>query len=290
MSYKFRLSIVAMICNLLLSAAIAQDIQPGSHRGRSSAEALRSYGIDLSRQSLLAALSNANPRVRVLAADQLAYQHDADAIPAVEQAYSVEKDSMTRVGIAAALSSLKDPAGVEYLQTICRDGTLPIKATIAAVQMLELFDASSKECADTIISSLTRPEDADYRAVTLSLLPGIYKQVPGAQRGRIVSTIQNLLIDKAQQPNVLISAGEALAEIGSPSSAAVVRDVLTRDLDPVLRSSLQEDLKAFEKKAMKVSSCMTRKSRRQVVHEVPLIECIDLNWPIIVDCRGSSGV
>jgi HEAT repeat protein len=161
MNYVSRLSSLAVICSLFFRAAIAQGIPPVSHRGRSSAEALNSYGIDVSKESLLAALSNANPRVRVLAADQLAYQHDSDAVPAIEQAYSVEKDSMTRVGIAAALSSLKDPAGVEFLQTICRDGTSPIKTTIAAAQMLELFDASGKECIDIIISSLTRPADAD---------------------------------------------------------------------------------------------------------------------------------
>jgi hypothetical protein len=114
--------------------------------------------------------------------------------------------------------------------------------------MLELFDASGKECIDTIISSLTRPADADYRAATLSLLPRIYRQVSNDQGSQIVSAIQDLLIDKAQQPNVLISAGQALADIGSPTSAAVIREVLMRELDPVLRSSLQEDLKALEKK------------------------------------------
>jgi hypothetical protein len=47
---------------------------------------------------------------------------------------------------------------------------------------------------------------------------------------------------------VHIATGQALAEIGSASSIEVVRSALSRESDPVVRSTLHADLTALEKK------------------------------------------
>jgi HEAT repeat protein len=219
-----------------------------SSRGSTSAEALRSYGVELSEQSLLVALCNVNPKIRALAADQLSHDHHFDAIPAIERAFSIEKDPMTRVGIAAALVAMHDPTGAEHLQTMCSDPAQSIRIVFEATQMLQLFGQSSGGCAAAILGSVNRVGDADYRAVVLSLLPTIYREVPGNQTNRIVSVIENLLSDETQQPAVIIAASSALSQIGSASSVEVVRGAIVREKEPAVRASLEEDLAALEKK------------------------------------------
>src|SRR5271166_5133596 len=109
-----------ILCSCVATSLMAQngDIS-SSDRGKTSAEELKSYGIELSERSLLAALRNSNPRVRVLAAHQLQSDHDTDAIPAIDSALSAEKDPRAGVGIATALSALHDPRGTVYLQEMC---------------------------------------------------------------------------------------------------------------------------------------------------------------------------
>jgi hypothetical protein len=211
-------------------------------RGRSSAEVLRAYGIELSEPSLVAALSNPNARIRMNAAMQLAADNDSSAIPSIEGALSSEKDPMTRVAIAGALASLGDQKGSASLQAMCADSDTPIRAVIYAVQMLQMLDQSRAECTGNILNAINNPRDRDYRDVTITLLAPMYNQVPREEANRIVNTIQKLLSDRAQQPSVRLAAGQALAEIGSPSSVAVVRSAIEREEDPTVRSSLQADL------------------------------------------------
>jgi len=253
MCYNRKLHVleIIMICCLsaAFSVAVAQNSDTSTNsRGRTSAEVLRSYGIELSEPSLLNALNNSNPKIRMHAAMQLAADHDSDTMPAIERALSNEKDFMTRVGIAAALGSLQDHYGIETLQSTCADATVPIRAVIYATQMLQLLSVSRAGCADNIINSLSRAEDHDYLDVTIMLLPPIYGEVSRDQANRILSSIQKLLSDGTQQPSVHIAAGQALAEIGSASSVEVVRSALSRESDPVVRSTLHADLTALEKK------------------------------------------
>ncbi len=237
-----------IIIGCLSTVVIAQNADtPANSRGRTSAEILRDYGIDPSESSLLAALKNANPRVRMLAAFQLQSDRDNDAIPAIERALSDEKDPMMRAEIATALGAL-DHSGIEHLQAMCADAALPIRALTYAVQMLQLLNESSAGCLDRVLGSLNRADERDYLDTTVTLLPPIYSEVSRDQADWILSSIQKLLNDRSQQPSVRLAAGQALAEIGAPSSIDIVRGALSREDDPVMRSRLQEDLTALEKK------------------------------------------
>jgi HEAT repeat protein len=239
-----------ILCSCVATSLMAQNGGMSSNdRGKSPAEELRSYGIELSEPSLLATLQNSNPRVRMLAAHQLQGDGDADAIPAIQSALSAEKDPRAGVGIATALSAMHDPKGTEYLQAMCADTTQPIRVVFEATQMLQLLDAPSRGCADALLESLNRTSDRDYRDVVLSLLPAIYPEVSKELSVRILHVIQNLLTDTTQQPSVRLAAGHTLAQIGVPSSVEVVQEAISMENDPVIRASLQSDLNMLEKKS-----------------------------------------
>jgi len=238
-----------MFSCLLLTLGLSQNSEVITNsQHRTFAEDLSSYGIDLSRQSLVAALSNKDPKVRSLAANQLVQDGDQDAIPSIEAALAIEKDPHARMGIAAALSAVPDSKGVESLQAMCNDTTLPFRMQLAAVQTLQIAHSPSGVCADAMLGSLNRAEDAGYRDVILTVLPAMYIELPRDQSGRIVSLVEELLRDRAPQSSVRIAASSALAQIGSASSVEVIRAAIVREQDPVVRSSLEGDLVALEKK------------------------------------------
>jgi len=232
----------------LIGVATAQDtVTKTDHALKSFADSLRSHGIEISKQALTIALSNNDPEVRALAANQLAQDHDSDAIPSIEQALSNEKDSRTRVEISSALWALGDSKGANELQAMCSTASLPIAVTIEAVQNLQMVHLSTSGCVTTVLESLKKVESIDYRADILSLFPAMYIDSTDNQAGQIVSVSENLLSDTTQQPAVRMSASHVLAQIKSSSSAAVVRSALLRESDPIVQASLKEDLKVLEK-------------------------------------------
>lgn len=236
-----------VICCLTAFPSMAQNGGTSMNsRGRTSAEILHEYGIQLTKPALLSALSNPNPKLRMHAAMQLAANHDSDAIPSIERAFSDEKDSMARVGIAGALASLHDPSGAEHLQAICADSASPVLDVIAAVWTLQALSISHGGCAGNLLVLLGK--EPDYRDAIISLLPIIYHEASSEKSEQILRTIEVMLVDAKAQPSVRISAGNALAQIGAASSAEVIRSALSREDDPVIRSSLESDLSLLEKK------------------------------------------
>jgi HEAT repeat protein len=219
-----------------------------SSRGKTSAEELTALSIDLSEPSLLDALSNTSPRVRWLAAGQLLAGHHVDATSAIERALSVERDPMTRVGMATSLAGFHDPQGIEHLQTMCADTTVPIQPLISAAQSLENFNSSNAGCTDVLLDDLTNDRDKDYRNTTVTLFPALYKESTPEQAARIVNVIETVLADKTQDSSVRLVAGNTLAEIGSPSSQDAMMQAISQAENPVLRKSLERNLSALEKK------------------------------------------
>ena len=64
------------------TAAFAQDVEVTIPRMHSFEEELASHGLtDLSEESLIAALSHSDPKVRTMAAMKLAQDHQDDATP-----------------------------------------------------------------------------------------------------------------------------------------------------------------------------------------------------------------
>lgn len=217
-----------------------------SSLGVNPAEKLTSYGIELSKESLLAALNDASPEIRTLAAEELIYEkHDADAIPAIERALSDERDSNVGVEFATALLWAHDLIGRKYLLAVCTDDTTDSRTLLSAVSGLSVLKQSVSPCADTVINSAIL--DHDYRACLLSLLPAMYHEVASDEAARILGVLEGMLSDD-QEPDVRLTAGYGLAQIGSISSEESIRDAMLGTDDAMLHSSFQSDLAMLEKK------------------------------------------
>jgi HEAT repeat protein len=237
---------IVIYCLFVASAMAQNGGSAANSRGKTSAEKLQEYGIELSEPSLLAALSNSTPKVRVLAAMQLAADNDIDAIPAIERAFTYEENPLARVTLAVALESLHEPNGVDHLQAMCADTSLPIEVVFRATQALEVLNIASGGCADALLHSLNQSSDRDYRDSTVSVLPAVYRYVTPDKAEQILEKITNLLSDKTQQPSVRLTAGQALAQVGNPSSVQVIREAVLEETDPVMQASFQDDLHVFE--------------------------------------------
>lgn len=212
------------------------------------AQALKDHGIDTTPDSLIAALKNSDPYVRSLAAHKLAEDRNLDAIPLIKNALAAETNPRARIGYAGALAAYKDPQGVEELQAICSDPKLPIAANIESATYLQMSRLPSAVCAETILDSLTNPGDASFRDSALYPLATMYREVPSDQANRILSAIEALLKDRAQQPNARLLASHVLVQIGAPSSIESLKAAVTGEPDATRKSALQADLDALQKK------------------------------------------
>lgn len=236
-------------CFALITAnsAKAQATSVNS-RGKTSAEVLRDYGIDSSEASLLEALRNPTAKIRVLAAHQLAANHDDNAVPPVERAFAEEPDPMARVGIATALASLHDQHGLGYLQEICSDKTTSVRAAVTALQMIRMLQGISTGCTDGMLKRLKDESSKDYRDVIIPTLADLYITATNEQAIQITSSFQQLIGDRDEQPSVRLAAGQALAQIGVPSSLPVLKEAVMVEKDQTMHAALKSDLDALQKK------------------------------------------
>ncbi|NYF92290.1 HEAT repeat domain-containing protein (plasmid) [Tunturiibacter empetritectus] len=219
---------------------IAQAIQLTSNdQGISFADSLRSRGVGTSPSELGGALRNADPQVRALAAYKLAEDHDSEAAQKIEVALVIEKNLQTRIDFSSALWSLGDEVGRKQLVAICNDLSLPPKAITDAASHLHMMGQDGR-CENGILTLIDRATESYQRLDLLPFLPTIYSGASQKTIDRIVAIAQGMLNDKS--PAVRISASHVLAQVGSKSSATVIRDASMRETDPVVRSSLQQDL------------------------------------------------
>jgi HEAT repeat protein len=225
---------------ILLAASSTTSQEPDKGSGAALipfADSLHAQGIDTSRISLIAALRNSDPQVRSLAALQLAQDHDTKSVHVIENALKVEKDTEARITIAGALRSLHDPNGVAYLQTMCSDTSVSINVLVRVVQDLTRYSESTALCADRVLSFLDSHNDSDSKQQVLWTLAGLYPSASPNQADRIVRLLQDLLVD--QSSTVRMQAGDALVQIGSPSSMIALRSAISKEQDSQVRSHLQ---------------------------------------------------
>lgn len=100
--------VAPLIFSMGAGAAFAQQQAPEvSARIQTFQEVLISHGVtDSSEGTLIAALSDSDPRVRVIAAMKLGDDHHDDAAPAIESALSREQELHAEVGLSKALWEL----------------------------------------------------------------------------------------------------------------------------------------------------------------------------------------
>ena len=237
---------------LAIGPVAAQEVQAGSGALTSGADALRAHGISLSEPSLIAALGNADPEIRELAAFKLAEDHDLDAVPYLEFALSVEDVPEAAVDIADALLSLHDPKGLEYLQETCIDAPQPINLIVRIAQFLDMGGESTAACADAILNFLDAHTDPAWRFQVSPVLPDLYRWASPAQAGHMTRILQNMLADPSAEVRIL--AGDQFLRIGllSPanalSSANALREAAAKEKNPLVKAKLQDFLNQIEKK------------------------------------------
>jgi HEAT repeat protein len=211
----------------------------------SFSDSLHSRGVETSRSSLIAALRNSDPEIRSLAALKLSEDHDADAVPFIETALSIEKNPRTRIDIASALWSLQDPKGISSLHAMCSDASLPIDLVVDVVQKLNMLGESSGPCVGTILAFVKLHRDSQSRSKVLPALPDIYNGASQEQAALILGSLQAMLRDNT--PYVRMEASHALIQIGTPPSVEAVRQAALREEDPAVRASFTRDLSHSEK-------------------------------------------
>jgi hypothetical protein len=202
------------------------------------------HGIDTSKPSLITALKNSDPEVRSLAAAELAEKQltekqDDLAKPAIENALSAETNTGARITIAASLMSMGDPIGVKILNGMCTDASLPVEDIVTVVQQFAVADHSTGMCADVVLDAIEHARP-DYQMELITIFPSIYKDVPKEKAGRMVTDAQNLL--ESQDVTTRMGASQALAEMGSTASIALIRTAIINERDSVIRDWHQRNL------------------------------------------------
>ena len=236
----------SLACAFALAFAVVPAVQVGGSPLTSLADALRAKGIDLSRPSLLAALHNSDPAVRGLAANKLAENHDAEALPAIKEALSVEKDPRARINFGLALRTLHDPGGLTVLHSICVDRSSSIDTIVAVVQELSIMNESSEPCVKPILTFLNTHNDSESRARSLNALPDLYPWVTPVLAEKILRMLLDMLSDP--DPYVRMQTAQSLVQIGLPSSAGPIRAQMLRETDLNIRDSLQTALDMLVRK------------------------------------------
>jgi HEAT repeat protein len=215
---------------------------------RTLEEGLRSHGIsDLSEASLTAALKNVEPQIRILAASKLAEDHDAGALPAIEEALSRETNIDAQIGLAEALWALNDRNGIAHLQAMCGDTSISLPSMMAVVRALLIIRSSGSGCAETFLALMNSARDPGELGMAASLLPFIYTDSNRDQAQRIVDKLRTLLLDRRQQAIARIMCAGALAKIATPESVEAIRQAISREEDPNTKSAFESDLKTSEK-------------------------------------------
>ena len=143
---------------------------------------------------------------------------------------------------------LHDPKGVERLRSVCTDTSMPSEGLLAAIDVLQITHSSMGVCAQTVLAAISREKDIGFIAMFASRLPLMYRDVSPEQARRILDVLENLLLDQKQEFTVRLMSSEALAQIGAPESAEMIREAIPRAADPNLRASFERDLKTLEKK------------------------------------------
>ncbi|MGA2437576.1 MAG: HEAT repeat domain-containing protein [Acidobacteriaceae bacterium] len=218
-------------------------------RAKSYTDFLRAHGVEISEPSLIAALQNDIPEIRMNAVVKLLADCDLHSIPAIEKALSTEEDNTTRANIAGALASFGDPVGAKYLAAACTDPSLPTLAMSAAVHGLALAHYSHPQftspavCADTVLNLFdSRP---DSKIDMIELFAAMYHEVSQSQADRMVADAQSLL--QSDNASSRMAGSDVLASLGSTASIDLIRSTMERETEPAIRSVLQESLDTLMK-------------------------------------------
>ncbi len=115
------------------------------------AQSLADEGIGTSHKELLQALHSPIPKIRGMAAGQLAENGDKNAVPALNSALRDERNATERLNIARALTYLGDPRGASAMAKLCADESVPTDLRLMAAG--ELQEHGNESCFASVSRS-----------------------------------------------------------------------------------------------------------------------------------------
>ena len=236
-----RIYLELIVCGLLLliTAAPTRPQQPAV---QSLDDSLQRHGVNLSRQSLIAALASPDQEVRVLAANKLAQNGDKQAIPFIEKALSNEKEGTNRLNMALYLAQLGDEKGISVLKNTCSGPKVPDDLKIRAATNLAIV--GKDDCLPVVLSVLRASNNPDMTRMALILLTQIFNWAKPAPR-EVLDLICNRLTDPARA--VRLTATDVLSRLGNGSQSRALESALAKETDEDVRSFMQRNLSTLSK-------------------------------------------
>ncbi len=232
----------SLILFLAVTLAEAQQASEGKGSISTFGELLSQHNIGLTEAALVDALSNADPKVRYLAAEKLAEDKAYGAIPAIKAALASEKIPSTRMNIAFALAQFGEASGFDALEGNCRDREAQPVIRSQSAEYLLRFDRESIACFDALLDILQTGTNG-YRAEAASLLPK-YHRISNDGSSRVFFSLVDAL--HSSDAYVEMAASRALVDLGDARAIAELREAIARQPEESIRERLAQDLKLLE--------------------------------------------
>ena len=234
--HSTKVTIVALALMTVCQVGVAS-------RHETSAEFLKRHGIELTENSLVAALRNPDPEIRDNAAQEIANEKAVAASPAIKDALATEKDPERQVNFAYTLAQLGDKGGFVALKHFC-DTASPSPGLKAASYMLRFGDES---CLGAVQSVLRKEPQSDFdhfhMAVAMSLIPSFHKLTDSDKSELIALTVKRLGDSNSYTRMI---ASQVLAKIGDSSAIPPLEKAVADETDKVVRDSMEAELEKLQ--------------------------------------------
>jgi len=212
--------------------------------------ALRLRGYALAREALVRGLRDPNAQVRSMAADELAKQGEKEAIPAIQEALSSEKEVGTRVLMANALLKLGLDAGATELRAVCEGESASYHARlVAAADLLSAGDATCRDQVSDMVrsmASLGSGAREDMLIYGLTLFVGRFAPMFGPKAAEVRETAATLLRDGRR--GVRMAASNALAEHGDARSLEELQQAAAAETSDITRVRILANIEILRDK------------------------------------------
>ena len=223
---------------------IYQTLEP--LRVPTTEEQLKKHGIGISRDELIAALSNPQADVRDLTSWQLASQKDKEAIPFIKAAASIELNGTARINMYASLIALNDQASVTLLENTCADAKAASGLRVHAAEAF-LNVSKNRKCLSEVLSIAQSATEDTARAAALALLPNYFLKGGDAPTDEALATVCHGLTDESLF--VRMQSTSSLERIGTSKQAAFLETALFQEQDETSRNGMERVLKSLRSRS-----------------------------------------
>jgi HEAT repeat protein len=200
---------------------------------------LQLHHVALDSDSLIAALKNADPLVRGVAAGMLAEDKETAAIPSIRMTLEGERNQQTRINIASALAELGDNEGTAALRSICLNTSALDAFRLEAAIQLRPY---SRDCVASVKDIAWSSSEPDVRLGAMSQLQQDKESSPEDQRSLLALEVHAL---DDPNPTIRMVAADGLAKTGDPLVLPLLRKKMESETDEIVKSDMSRDIEAL---------------------------------------------